>query len=605
MPARLTFLRRHVAQQRALRADSPNWEGLEVFRTLRRLPAVAAPSLLHFFRGSATLPPLYRPVPVELHPGDVRPGESERDDDELPSLLARLHAQKSREGILLFAPGGAGKSVALRKAFLDCLDAATALGKTGLVPCWLRLPLAPSEINLRDLFRHALEPDVPLADDGPVWDWLDSGPPVLLLCDLDDPRHVAPHCRPALAFFLAQLQGNERWRRRGHRIVVAYRSSGDLCLVARALLSSGHFRRHRLLELDPDAVASYLTDLSVWSAELAGTTAVPPDLTAWASFIQRMERRPLLMHLLGAFFDGLPDEEPTAARLIARLVEQQLTYALNQLTPAQLAGLPSHAPHNLRRLALTCLARAARLAWSLQQHTAPLPRQYLQDVIQDPEHHLPALPQSDYWRPNGFSPYWNNEAGLGPYLPGLVDLVCGSPWVSCPDEEFYLVGPEVFVNFFAAAVPVRYPGGYTRSPAPLADNDHWFDEVVALWRQHLDAWAGRQLHGRDAWQQGAALLAGLLSEGEFFTLVRAWLRGSDHRLLRLGEALLHGRHPADPPSPPQCLPQLLSRLREALSAADQSGFVSDPLTVCHELLDGELRQSLEAFAGTASPGGPT
>ena len=98
------------------------------------------------------------------------------------------------------------------------------------------------------------------------------------------------------------------------------------------------------------------------------------------------------------------------------------------------------------------------------------------------------------------------------------------------------------------------------------------------------------------------LLAGLLSENEFFTLVRAWLRGGDHQLVRLGEALLRGRHPADPPSPPQHPPHLLARLREVLSEAVHTDFVGDPLSVCHELIDEELRPALESFAG-ADPTG--
>src|SRR5262249_31850795 len=188
---------------------------------------------------------------------------------------------------------------------------------------------------------------------------------------------------------------------------------------------------------------SYLTARRAWSAQLSGSTLGPIDLSAWGPFLERMERRPLLMHLLGAFFDG-PDDQamPTPARLGARLVEQQPAPALSGLPAGLLACLPSAAPHNLRRWALTGLSRAARSPWTQRQHAAAQPRQHLLDVMLDPQNHLPAVPQRDYWR-GGFSPYWCNEAGLAPHLMALVDLVCGSPWVSCPDEDHYRLGPPV------------------------------------------------------------------------------------------------------------------------------------------------------------------
>jgi hypothetical protein len=506
---------------------------------------------------------------------------------------------------VLVGPGGAGKTVALRKASLDCLDRTTALGRTGLVPCWLRLTRTPAEPGLRDLFRDAVAPDAQPADDNAVWDWLDAGPPVLLLCDLDDPQHVPPDRRGSLAGLLASLQGNERFSRRGHRIVVAYRSGGVLCPAANALLSGRHFQRYSLLELEPEAVLGYLTDLRAWASELSATSPSPLDPQLWGPFVERLERRPLLMHLLGSFFHGPAGPPATAGQLVARLVQEQLDLSLTRLPPGLIDRLPAHAQtHNLRRWVLTGLARASRLGWSRGQPSAPLPGQHLYDVLQDPLTHLPARPHSGYWH-GDFSPYWDNEPGLAPFLAAVVDLLFTSPWVSRPDAEHYRVGPPVFANFFAAVLPVRYRQGPPLSlaapPPPLPDVPAWLAEVLALWRQHLDAWAGEALHAQSAWQQAAALLAGLLGEQEFYGLVRAWLVSGDHRLLRLGFALLHGRHPADPPAPPQCPPHLLARLRDALAEAAQTGFVADPLTVGHELLGEDLRPALARFAG--APGG--
>jgi hypothetical protein len=605
--ARLTFLRRHVAQQRDLRADSLDWEGLEVFRTLRRRDGTTTPSLHHFFRGSATLPRLYHPVPLELHPGDADAGEA-AEDGELSALLARLHEQRHDRGVLLFGPGGAGKSVAMRKAFFDCLDRSTELGRTGLVPCWLHLRRTSAAVTLPDLFRDAVEPHVSLSEQA-AWDWLDAGPPVLLLCDLDDPLHVPADRRASLASQLATLQGNDQFSRRNHRIVVAYRSSGTLCPVAGTLHAGRRFRRHRLLELDVDAVLGYLTDLRAWHEALGTAAATPIELPAWRSFVERMERRPLLMHLLGSYCNSLAGPPPTAGRLVARLVEEQIASAVGHLPEGLLDRLPSNPQkHNLRSWMLTGLVRASRLGWSQGQPSALSPGQHLYDVLQDPHTHLPAWPASNYWH-GSYSPYWHNEPGLDQYLMALVDLIHGSPWVSRPDDHTYRVGPELFANFFAAVLPVRYrlgpPLSLANAPPPLPDADVWLDEVVALWQQHLDAWAGAALHDHGAWQQGAALLAGLLSEQEYFALVRAWLLCSDPQLVRLGLALLHGRHPAEPPSPPQCPPELFERLLDALESANQTDHVTDPLTLCHELLADELRPALAEFAGHDAGGGPS
>src|SRR5262249_7663884 len=136
-------------------------------------------------------------------------------------------------------------------------------------------------------------------------------------------------------------------------------AAGELCQVARTLLRAQRFRRFLPRELALADVRAYLRALCRWEASLAGASMPSDDLiatrlAAWSALIARTQRRPLMLHLLGAFFRDTPTDGVTAARLLARLVEEQLAHALSRV-PAESRS---------RRWMLAGLCRAARLPWA-------------------------------------------------------------------------------------------------------------------------------------------------------------------------------------------------------------------------------------------------
>jgi hypothetical protein len=614
----LTFLRWHVAEQLALRAGGA-WEGLEAHRALeaRLGPSVQDLTLDDFLHGNAPrgLPALYRPAAIHLHPGDARPGEPAalRRAADLSRLLAQQQAHR-QTGVLLVGPSGAGKSVALRKTFADCFRPGAPLADADYLPCWLRLRGSrPGPVGLCDLFRHAVTPHVALTDDEQVWTWLDAGPAVLLLCDLDDARHVAPHARLELASFLGQLQGLPRWHGRGHRIIVAYRSGGQLCRVARALLADGHFCRYAHDPFAPDTVRHYARDLRRAERSLGGAPVLDDDafearLAEQAGFIDAAERRPLLMHLLADSLAGPATGVQTAAGLLAGLVESQLGHALQSLRPALLDELPEDPLELLlRRWMLTGVTRIARVLWAGRSTLQGLPRQRLDAILRDPGRHLPAgaLPPGDYWHKPRLPAYYVNDPDVDRHLSGFVGLVCEAPWLCGDNEQGWLLAPPVLINFFAA-LPVRYrdvpPDSLPGPHEPLEGVDPWCEEVVALFSDDSQrpAWVDERDPPGRLWQQAAALLGGLLGEGEFLALVRAWLRRPEPALLRVGHALLHGRDPAPLPAPPGCQDDLLPALRDALREALDQGNQAPARTVCQEYVGAnrpDLLLQLDPWAG--------
>src|SRR5262249_29274126 len=104
------------------------------------------------------------------------------------------------------------------------------------------------------------------------------------------------------------------------------------------------------------------------------------------------------------------------------------------------------------------------------------------------------------------------------------------------------------------------------------------------------------------WQHAAALLGGILQAPEFLGLARAWLRCPDAALLRVGQALLHGRDPAGLPAAlidGDGDDRLLGAVRQAIGEAIDQERHDCPLTICQERFEGDaaLLARLHAFAG--------
>ena len=343
MPYRRTFLRRHVADELGRNDDvlavsrlARRWQDL--FADPAGKARLAAVLNLHDFFYRSHIDQDGRRVPVfdtgtRLYfPLAVRPaGKESPTDADLSALLRRLHGTDPR-GVVLTTGSGAGKTVAARKAFLDCffspLEGPDLVGPprppplAGFLPCWLRLDawtptLGPQQEEHRRLKKRAdadkhktdcrqragasivkelllatadptAKPPAERLFTAPIRSWLDHGPPLLLFVDLNA---TDAFTRAVVGMALADFQRAYAGR---HRCVVAYRSTQP----DDETVHSDQFAAYDLEPIDKTQAVAYLGNVRDYEKDMAGLLGLEPprrDVAAerrQAGGTNRRPRRP-------------------------------------------------------------------------------------------------------------------------------------------------------------------------------------------------------------------------------------------------------------------------------------------------------------------------
>ena len=407
---RRTFLRGHVAKQLALTADVLAVDGIRRRiepllpdgdgEARRRLAAVLR--LDHFFeRHHRTLAPdaqVYFPLPV-------RPADGAGlTAPDLTVLLRRLDEADDPRGVVLTTRSGAGKTVAARKAFFDCVFAQSLPGDVvgppqppplaGFLPCWLDLaaPLADDTTLGRRRSEYQQGHDLAALQDRTGNDdvvlellrhaggwtaarleqvraWVRYGPKLLLFADLNAADAAT---RAVAARALAHFQAGHGSA--GHRVVVAYRTTQP----DDATIRGPEFRDYTLATIGRDQALAYLRNIRDYERAVYESVGVEtPDrkidaeAAKLAELIDRYDRpagraeenvvcTPLLMHLMSQLDPGAAGQVRSLTDLYDRVVEQHLLYDEEHygttLTPALPASLRGEKGRARRKTAMTRVA---------------------------------------------------------------------------------------------------------------------------------------------------------------------------------------------------------------------------------------------------------
>lgn len=518
---RRTFLRQHVVQELA-----DDQYVLPVVSLRQKVEAklnqsvVANPKLRQllsqqefFGRGMSTGDDsaypgqqLYWPIPVRSTRRDV---SESTNNESLTDLIQSLSREQNQQGILLTAASGAGKTLACRKAFCDCIEFERhpALLAEHL-PCWVR-----TEGRLRD--RHAIEglilraSGIDMSLDRLQW-YLRHSPPVLFFFDLnsadiDDGRQVA------LDLSRFQLE----WGRFGHRCIVASRNMPPGDPVRAALLdsSAGAFREFTLAPLSLQACGQYLRNHREFEQEVRITAGL--DLPASLISPERIEeavRRlenllehtdttdggfvsvPLLLHFTTEVNDRQADVR-TVSDLYDRIVEQHLgreeeTYG-RQLLHA-LGLTPGATRHELTLAALTRIALTIRARASAARHIS------LEDL-----HATLQRPSGDWIPPDRF--WYRNPVFRANFDREFIDRwLLSSSLLKCNGQTVQFLH-DSFVDYFCG----RH--GLLASVAPrgiIPEIPHIVDRLT---------------HRPDRWAGSIGFLGGVLSDTEFVELIEQLL----------------------------------------------------------------------------------
>ncbi len=640
VPYRRTFLRRHVADELARNDDvlavsrlARNWR--DRFPDPDGQARLAAVLNLYDFFYRSTIDDRGRRVPLPnpdtrlYFPLPVRPvGNPSRRDADLTALLRRLHGADPR-GVVLVTGSGAGKTVAARKAFLDCflppLEPPDLVGPprppplAGFLPCWLRLNvdtplLRPQREEYgrredddaedyrqkrREKARAPIVEQLLLAAAGlpftaPIESWLAHGPPLLLFADLNA---ADAFTRSVVGMALADFQRKYAGR---CRCVVAYRTTQPDDETVR----SDQFTAYDLDPIDRQqalAYLSYVRDNEVDMARRLDLPPPPPDVTAERAKLAELidlhadpQGRslictPLLMHLMSELRPGQVKAIHSLADLYDQVVSAQFDNDRKAYGQDPARKLPEHVgrvPHGRRTVRLGAeeglRVAQARLALAMKARGGnTLSEGETRDVLEDPSlGRRSARP----WTPAdpGFAwheaPYYTAT-----YSPDVdADIVLEFGMLRRHGNEVRFLHDSL-IDYFAA-MAVGHAERPSRRPADYVLPDGW------------PAAATRRLHADPAvWRNTALFLGGMLrpeqlrdavlppmltAEGKpgWPELVRQLLKG--RRRLQTTESVLvnmrrrSGEREAAPPAPDDAVLAALAeamRLRAAPLAGHPDG----------------------------------
>jgi|GEM_PF-1672592 len=487
-----------------------------------------------FYRG---LPDLTPYIPVKVRP--------ERDDDDryadLTELIQRLDADDDRRSILLATRSGAGKTVAARKAFCDCIVAAPDQPTpvlAGYLPCWIEVR---ETINKQDPIEHlilsacALERDKQLSVEGLRFWLVHSEFKLLLFFDLN-----AWAEKPRKQIVAGLRQFLETYQGVGHRAVVAYRSlSSDE--VRETLTDSGHFQTFDLLPLSTHRAESYLRSIRNFEDDVCGQLSLPTpprDIEAECQQLRTLIRQhtvgragndsvistPLLMH----FCSLLDSKTLRSVRTLADLYDKVVTQLLDREAEG-LRRAKSRLAKNLDHVR-AALTRLAVLIVSRPEGSLALTEHAFRRALQEPKSGQADRRGGTAWWPQEKS--WHKSFWVKhPYSEEDVEYLKEFSLLRMEGKELRFLHDSL-IYYFAGTGALRWPEGaswpVTADPPSLPAK--WPEQTA----RQLRAW-------KSSAREVAEFLGGSLQDADFQALFLELLaQPPDERTAQQLDGLIRG-----------------------------------------------------------------
>jgi len=518
---RTTFLRRHIASVLALHAADGAWEHVQALDDLAAgVPEIDLPTftLERFLFGGAGWPTLYQPVPIERRPDEPRAPKGRFTD--LVALLAGQRAAPPLPGVVVEGDSGAGKTVALYRAFFSCFrgpQLGADVPLLGYCPVWVHVDSTPSPTTLEQILANAAGPDV--IRPAQIRTWLSYSPPLLLLCDLDAvPLNSRGYIIDALLEFCwSQSKSSGR-----SRCVLACGGTDPAVREWLRGRDRQYFHRYGLHEWKDDAVAGYTRAWNAVQNRSSPTPHTPTRGDATATIPE--DRLPGLIHQYLIVPDPPAGQPRTDGWALHRWVEERRQRLHDRRSHGPEPVGPGEKPETPSRLAL---AGATRLAVRLSHGPACaglLRIQQVEFVLKYPDlDGAPwALPDVDppFWGRIG-NLYFTNTCSDPKWSNWFVRVVRErSPFLRIAGDELRFVG--WLGAYFEGVRATRFwldpdlPPMDLSGPirAPVANRD-WHPAVLHRWgrdpERHLKAarLLGGVLAAEDLWRLLCGYLASL------------------------------------------------------------------------------------------------
>lgn len=520
----LVAIRKRVSEQWKVEGGKPSRQDLLAWgKRLEKCPWLTPRRFFYERRPDLVL---YHEVPL------VRTKDNE--SFTIPSLTRWLCDESSRPGVLLRARAGAGKSLAARRAFFDCLTPRDlAAGDTeeaeprlfGYLPCWLNLEKVYSALD------GAIRPDRTvtqlLLDTAKmtansialVEAWLRAGPSLLIFVEMN-----AVHARYRSELAARVRAFIDRWKDAGHRIVLTYRTFEDPDPISNVLgdtcdtcdldpLPEAKFATY------PRNFASYLQEVATalqlkMPEEPASSRSIVAEklklLRQYAGQGTAMMSTPLLMHLVTQLDSRAVSFVKSPSDLYRALIDEHLRRDQQSLPAAQASQLQGFA--GMVKV-LSLLARCAVMLHKYSQKSLSIidlrsllrtPREStieaLKSVCDATPYEREVLPDEATTAFLEVSLLSNRAAetnGVGFLHDSLID---------------YLVGAVRLGEYLAPYdPPPARDANRTLTDRKLLDD--WFTAVAELWRTNPRQWA-----------VPAGFVAGTLTENEYVRLLTVLLQ---------------------------------------------------------------------------------
>ena len=340
---RQTPLRAHVVRQMGW-GDQQSWQhSLQDVLALWELRERIGRGYDQQLRSALTLERFfYEPIAADLDtaclPVEVQhvPHQPEHTYRDLTTLIQQLDEQADTRSVLLVARSGAGKTVAARKAFCDCVVADPTLGQpllAGYLPCWINVDgtgtrdatgsRCPRLIEHLILRACGVEKQL---DADALARWLDQ--PDLKLLLFFDLNAWAEQARDDVAGDLVRFL--DEYRNIGHRAVVAYRSAAVDDGPRRTLVNSGQFQEFNLAPVNTRQAEQYLENIRLF--ENFVNLSVSPDTPLPQLHAQVAEDKQQLLRLVRRHVGQSEVQESVISTPL-------LMHFASLLQPGELAGV--------------------------------------------------------------------------------------------------------------------------------------------------------------------------------------------------------------------------------------------------------------------------